>query len=218
MKLMKKIVVFGALLVIFFSSIVKGQDSGSYTLNFNRTYDLVAGYYGVQITHPGLRIGLETPLYAKVKDSEGKRRIQLAELDSFYHQKIIKKVFFVRPNLVFYYHNQNHMGLLINAEYVKRRVSRWNSFREMVVGVGYLRTFLGETYEVDDAGNVDKKILAGNGYFAPSFTLFIGKDYHLKNKDIAGFYMGPTLFLLVPYNSFFSASFSIEFGLRYKLF
>ncbi|KQC29099.1 hypothetical protein [Flagellimonas eckloniae] len=79
--------------------------------------------------------------------------------------------------------------------------------------LGYYRSFLPETYEVN-GDSVDKVFLPGRGYYAPSLSVGIGK--HRKGKVRSGSYFNINYTLRTPYNSGALPTFSLQYGFRFN--
>lgn len=79
--------------------------------------------------------------------------------------------------------------------------------------LGYYRSFLPETYEVN-GDSVDKVFLPGRGYYAPSLSVGIGKQR--KDKVRSGSYFNINYTMRTPYNSGALPTFSLQYGFRFN--
>lgn len=79
--------------------------------------------------------------------------------------------------------------------------------------LGYYRSFLPETYEVNGS-DVDKVFLPGRGYYSPSLSIGIGKQR--KDKIRSGSYFNINFRLRTPYNTGTLPSFSLQYGYRFN--
>nr|WP_299173208.1 hypothetical protein [uncultured Allomuricauda sp.] len=79
--------------------------------------------------------------------------------------------------------------------------------------LGYYRSFLPETYEVN-GDSVDKVFLPGRGYYAPSLSVGIGKQR--KGKVRSGSYFNINYTMRTPYNSGALPTFSLQYGFRFN--
>lgn len=175
-------------------------------------------YYGENLTHPGLKMGAEYVYKYKMKEGRKFSRIDADDFTDHFAERRPFRQKGVRVNLAGYYHHSNHTGFHLSAEIVKRRITRRKWTREFTAGVGYLHTFnTATTYVVNDEDEVSTIPLAGWNYFSPQFSVLLGKDYQVKNKNLVSVYGGFTLFGLIPYNHLFNANYSFELGMRYKL-
>ena len=79
--------------------------------------------------------------------------------------------------------------------------------------LGYYRTFLPETYEVN-GDEVDKVFLPGRGYYAPSLSVGIGRER--KGKVRSGSYFNINYTMRTPYNSGALPTFTLQYGFRFN--
>ncbi len=79
--------------------------------------------------------------------------------------------------------------------------------------LGYYRSFLPETYEVN-GDNVDKVFLPGRGYYSPSLSVGIGKQR--KGKVRSGSYFNITYNPRFNYNAGTLPTFSLQYGFRFN--
>ena len=165
-------------------------------------------YFGVLLTHPGIKIGSEYSLLKseKLKIKNDKLKINTSQL-------------FISPNLGVYYHKRNQIGFFINTEITYQKIFYCGFLWEITLGAGYLRTFLpNTTYQVDNQGHVKKVFLAGSNYFMPSFSMAVGKRFVRKSNKHLSFFFKPTIFLYMPYNTnkYPAPNIVFEFCLRYE--
>lgn len=79
---------------------------------------------------------------------------------------------------------------------------------------GYYRSFLPETYEVV-GDNVTNVFLPGRGYYAPSFSIGLGKLR--KGKKLTGRYFNLNFMLRTPFNAGTATSIFLQYGYRFNL-
>ena len=79
--------------------------------------------------------------------------------------------------------------------------------------LGYYRSFLPETYKVND-DDVNKVALPGRGYYAPSIAVGIGRQR--KGKKLTGRFVNVNLMLRTPYNATTLPAITFEYGYRFN--
>lgn len=165
-------------------------------------------YFGENMFHPGVKIGIEYPLKAKemikTKKNDKVKRRGLAWITG--------------ANLGFYRHKKNHTGLFLNGEFGGRFLTHKAKKIELSIGMGYIHTILdGETFTVDSGGQVSSKGITGQGGLMPSISLGWGKDLYWKNKSPWGWHLKGQYFFQIPYNAALLLRTGIELGLSYRL-
>jgi hypothetical protein len=80
--------------------------------------------------------------------------------------------------------------------------------------LGYYRSFLPETYEVK-GDEVTKVLFPGRSYYAPSFSIGLGKLR--KGKKLTGRYFNINLMYRTPYNAGTLPSISFQYGYRFNI-
>lgn len=163
-------------------------------------------YYGEIITHPGLRIGANYNLrqWEKVKTSR---------------KGVIKtkhKVIEITPSVGFYYHRRYQTGIFILPEIEYFRIKQNGKFFSIGLGLGYMRTFIPNTYEVLSNGEVNK-INAGHDYFIRNYYVIFGKDLSVKKGIPLQYFIKPQLMTASPNFPKKVAYFILEIGIKYKL-
>jgi hypothetical protein len=159
------------------------------------------------ITHPGIKVGIEHPLFEKDKVKETKRKIKHKK-----HQVISGANFGV------YSHFKYNTALFLNTEIGYRYIRQGGIIFETMIGIGYLRTFLnGKTYSVNENGDVRNVFLAGNNSFMPSISLGFGHDVSQKSNRITSWFIKPVVFIQMPYNSSVLPHLALEAGVNFHL-
>lgn len=182
------------LYLILLSGISMAQDNSSnYTVN--------VGYFGNNLWNEGFRLGLEKPrdTYTKTNKS-GKERTIVRSYSA---------------NLNLYHDSDSHTGVFITAGWSRKKHlnNRWN-FSTSLEPIGLYRSFLPETYEVDDNGDVSRVSLPGRFYLSPSASAGFGR-VSKENPD-NGWYARANITTLFPYNRVFMPLFNIEFGYHFS--
>lgn len=159
------------------------------------------GYYGETVTHYGLKVAYERPIWQHVK-----QRNQAT------------KQFLIAPSLAAYRHPQNHIGFVLSPELTYRRVGRRGGLFDLSVAPAYFRYFLdGTTYQAKPDGDFEKVRLAGGSAFMPTVSVGIGRDLSVKHNLPLSWYTRLNLMQQRPYNLFRLTRFSLEAGLVISL-
>lgn len=197
-------------IIIFYSQSTFAQNYTIDSIKVNRQeLPLSISYFSNFITDPGIKIGIERPLFAFQKSKttqNGCVRINMYQ-------------FFNTLNLGYYFVKEHSHTMFLNTEIGYRKTRKVGFKTEILIGVGYLRTFLtDETYEVDNQGNVDLVKAAGSNYFMPSISLGIGYDNAKKHPNFPlALALKPTLFFQYPYNSKLLTHIGFELNFSYQL-
>lgn len=196
----------------FFNTVYTQKTPKSETTNtqlsqhfFDRT-EFKVGYTGTIFWANGLNFGAEYLLKETLKTKNRKRGNRTNT-----HQ------FLLNGNLAFTtnFATKTDTGLLTNVGLIWRRTNKKG--KQFSIGVnplGYYRSFLPKTYEVN-GDSVDEVFLPGRGYYAPSLSVGIGKQR--KGKKLTGRYLNINFMLRTPYNAGALPSFSVQYGFRFHL-
>lgn len=172
---------------------------------FDRT-EFKVGYSGTIFWANGLNLGAEYLLKESHKTKDGKRGQRTNT-----HQFLFNGNLALTTNFA----NKTDTGLLTNIGLIWRRTNKkGKQFSIAVNPLGYYRSFLPKTYEVN-GDEVDEVFLPGRGYYAPSISVGIGKQR--KGKKITGRYLNVNFMLRTPYNAGALPSFSLQYGFRFHL-
>ena len=147
-------------------------------------------YFSEQLTHYGLKAGVEYPLRFQVKEKNRKGKMIRPK----------EKLIFATLNLGFYRHPKNHYAVFLLPEIAMRK-TKDNGFKSgFFLGLGYLRRFNdGPTFSVDENGNVDQKTLGGENRLLTSFSYEIGKDWSKSKGMPLAWHVKPTLLFSIPH-------------------
>jgi hypothetical protein len=134
--------------------------------------------------------------------------------------KVKTREFLLRGDLGFYWDPGSHVGLFTTYGIGYRKTgTKGFQFNLGANPLGYYRSFLPETYEVNDNGDVEKVFLPGRSYYAPSFTLGLGKkmkpDGFLGNT-FSAWYLNLNTILLYKYNANSLPLVFVEFGFMFN--
>lgn len=191
------------ILFVFTTTLLYAQkDSISF---FNDKLNYYGTYSGNNMINPGLNFGANYNLLIKKKQKQKKNK-----------KKITTRQLDLDGNIGFYWDPFSHCGLYTNygITYVKTK-TKGLLLQVGLNPLGYYRSFLPETYEIDKNVEVNKIFLPGRSYYAPSFNVGIGHTrsdkflnaWHLKFKTI----------ILTPYNRNYLPLLFIEYGYSFKL-
>jgi len=153
-------------------------------------------YLGEMITHPGIRLGLDYPL-RQWENSKSMNELQISPTLGFYTHRRYQTALFFIPDIRIM--RQNQKGGQIGAG----------------LGLGYLRTFIPNTYEVGSDGQV-QKTLAGYHYLATSVSLHFGRMLNLQRREM-GYYVRPQFVFATPGFPRGTGYFWLELGIQLKL-
>lgn len=163
-------------------------------------YRYSVAYFGNNLWNPGLKLGMEYTW--KVNTNVVK-----SEAEGIF----TKKEWIPGANIGLYLDPGSHAGLFTNAGIGYRRINaKGNARFASLHPAGIYRSFLTETYRFNEQGDVERVPLPGNFYFAPAFSLGIGKftDPALQS----GWYTRLTVITLIPYNHWIMPLINLETG------
>ncbi|UII75836.1 hypothetical protein LV716_16465 [Flagellimonas sp. HMM57] len=164
-----------------------------------------AGFVGTVFWSNGLSVGAE---YLWIENEKTKTRKGTARTNT--HQ------FLFNGNLGFVtnFSSKTDTGAYTNFGLTWRRTNKkGKQFNIEMNPLGYYRSFLPETYEVN-GDSVDKVFLPGRGYYAPSLSVGIGKQRKGKVRSASYFNINYTM--RTPYNAGALPTFSLQYGFRFN--
>ncbi len=173
--------------VLFLQNLAFGQPSKpSFSIAF----------FGEGITHPGLKVGLAYDLTGWSNPrKEVAKTISLGSSVGFYFHRRYQTGVFVLPELA--YNRQNVKGRSFSFGF----------------GLGYLRTFIPNTYEVDVSGEI-AKITPGHNYFLSNLFVAFGKKVRSGKGHLKSYYVKPQLLYAIPNFPNGVGYFALEVGLK----
>jgi hypothetical protein len=182
----------------------KPQDS--ITILKEKVKGISISYFAEYLTHYGLKVGTEYPLWSKEK-------IKVRRNSKAIHKN---KSVFITGNIGCYIHKRYHTGLFINSEIGYRKTRNKGLTCEYLLGIGYLHTFLqGDTYRVNDNGSVERVILAGQSNLMTSLAFGLGYNFNYHFHKPFSLYLKPGFFIQYPYNTAIAIRPTIESGIFY---
>lgn len=161
-------------------------------INSKKTSSNLRFAYNSSIIYPGIRMGIEIP----VNEIYRLKKIRKSGTKSILKERNIS------CNSGWYHHPDFHDNLYFTLEWTMRRKYTGRFFRDVAIGTGYSRTFLGgTTYKVDNDGNVG--IIKGAGY---NYAMIVagagfGFDFSEEEKLSYSVFSRLNILIMFPYNS-----------------
>lgn len=141
--------------------------------------------YNATIIYPGFRVGVEYPI----------KRIDVTKHRKKRSVRHFSKHRYLSGEVGYYHHKTFHDNIYLLFGWQMRKQRPRGFFTEFSPALGYSRTFLGgETYRVDDAGNI--KLLKLAGYNYAMLAIGGGCGYSFKSRVSA--YFRPSLLTMFP--------------------
>lgn len=174
-------------------------------ISFLDRTEFKASYFGNIFWNNGINLGAEYLLKENKKTKYPKRGQRTNT-----HQFLLNGTLGFTTN----FSTKTDTGVFTNYGVTWRRTNKkGKQFSIAVNPLGYYRSFLPETYEVN-GDNVNKVSLPGRSYYAPSITVGIGKQR--KGKKLTGRFFNVNLMLRTPYNATTLPAISFEYGYRFN--
>ncbi len=168
----------------------------SLSANAQTKLNLGGGYFGENITYPGM--------------------IAEFEYEKFHTGKFSTPL---KIDIGFYNHPRSHSALLIDLHegfrmYTKNQ--RW--YFEQSIGLGAMLSFYNEDiWHVDETGNVARVSSFANVDFMPSVTFGCGFNLTPNNETAHFIWIRPKLFWQLPYNNLATVHTALMIGYSYNL-
>jgi hypothetical protein len=192
------------LLVLFFPMLLFAQEEQPEPMGLNLRYN--ASYYGNNLWNPGLKVGAayvfrETHFDGKVKSGKEKHKM---------HQ------FMVTGDFGFFWDPKDFTAVFtyFGVTYRKTNTKGFN-YNFGLSPAALYRSFLPETWEVDDEGSVSQVTLPGRFYYAPTLIMGIGKKMK-EGKMFNAWFMNLNIMTLIKYNANMMPLLNFEFGYRFN--
>ena len=203
---MKKLVVLLLILCIGMVANAQNKTLGELPINIS--------YFGESGVHPGLKVGVEYPLWQK--DKYKKRFFKKREKKIGSKGK--RKELYGAGNLAFYNHANNHSGLLLGGELGWRRTKlRKGQTLGASLGLGYLQRFYNiDTYQLGSGSTPDQLGLSGRSIVFTSLSVSMGRDLSIRKNIPMTWHIKPTLLFQMPYNHTVVPTAALELGITYK--
>jgi hypothetical protein len=156
---------------------------------YESSYSYSVSYFGNNLWNPGLKLGVEHAW-----------------------KRPVLKAWNVAGNIGMYLDPGSHAGLFSNAGISYRSTSAKGRNRLIALNpAGIYRSFLAETYSYDSQGGVTRVMLPGTLYYAPAFSLGIGKFTDPSSQS--GWFTQVTVITLLPYNHWIMPLINLEAGI-----
>jgi len=127
-------------------------------------------YIGHDYFRPGIKVG--TQFHYNKRTKERKRS-----------KKIIRKSYFINPQIGLNVHYRNHTALILNIEFGSQRKYPNGLYTAISAGVGNLTQFnWGNTYLLQEDNSIKEKQWASRSYFLPNLNLEMGKEINSKTE------------------------------------
>lgn len=181
---MKRLFVFGLLLLPMAAS---------------AQHQIRAAYFGETITHYGLKLAYDRPVFHRAFTNKRGNAIQ--------HQ------FLVGGGIAFFRHPHQQKGLLLSPEVTWRRIGKRGGLFDVALSPAFFRYFYeGSTYEYVD-GHFRKITLAGRNAFLPTLSVGGGRDLAVSKNLPLMWYYRVHLMRQYPYNASTLTRFALEVGI-----
>lgn len=161
---MTRILIF-LVLQTFFVNDSLAQVAQTQAANPNRVYFFTLSYFGEKGFHPGLQLSINRSLKTSSDAEKQKNRFDIGFSSSAY------------------YHNKNHIGLLLTPSCSFIRSNKKGFEYGLKSEGGFMRRFYqGDVFEVDNNGFVKQKYLAGQNAFTYGAYIVLAKNWHTKKS------------------------------------
>lgn len=169
---------------------------------FFSEWKVTASYFGNNLWNPGLQFSLEKVLTTKSIEKSKRDKIKIK------HRQV-----YINGNIGFYYDNPTHLAVFNNYQVNLRRVREKGKYLTIGAGPGIVRTFLPETYEVTDNGDVVKVKYPGRLYAAPVLSFGTGRLW--KRNGTFPWTLKIQNFWWLNYNNGVLPQINIEYGYHF---
>lgn len=157
-------------------------------------------YFGILGTHPGVKFGFQKPL-ATINRTQTNTNLN----------EII-----AATNVIIYFHRRNHLGWGLNLEIGYRNKKFEKTNKEVMFGIGYLRSLLpNPVYEFNPDNTFSRKKFSGTNHLLKTVSLGLGAN---KGENInSNFWLlKPTLLHLRPFNTKSTVNFALDVGYHFQ--
>ena len=168
--------------------------------------NISVSYAGEMATNPGAKISFNYTLkhWRKVsKDNRG-----LAKLKT--------KNYSLNFSLGFFNHERYQTAFYFLPEFEINSANKKGWFCGMGAGLGYMRTIIYNTYEVDKNGNVNA-VNAGHNYGMASVFFTFGQDLYIRKQKNWKWFVKPQFAMAFPAYPNVTGYFLLEAGVAYRL-
>lgn len=178
-------------LFAFFPILALGQKKFSSAPSWEKR-TMVLGYYGDQVSNPGVFFAYE---YALVNNVKTKIRVKRGLNNTKYKTHRLELV----PNLTSYWDPQAHIGIVPNLALQYKKVNNRRWMMNTGIGMGAFMNYLPEVFTVND-GQVSERSRQLNSYLAPSINWSFGRVKN-NNGKLTGLEFGIRNHFLLGFNN-----------------
>ncbi len=174
---------------------------------FNITTSLVAqnvrlSYFGENVTHYGIRGGLEYALHHSEKPKDN---------------STVQHDLTFGVHLTLFRHPNNHFGVILSPELGWRRTGKRGGMVQAALSPGLIRSiYEAKTYKTDEIGGFQQVTLAGQWGFLPGISLGVGKDFSVKHDTPIILFTNVHYMRQYPYNKTYLIRPALEAGIIIK--
>lgn len=163
-------------------------------------------YWGEMIGHPGLKLEANYHLqeWESVKNKRNGTEI------------IKSKALVLSPYLAFFHHKRYQTGITPGLSFAYDVSKSNNKTFSAGIGLGYLRTYVPNTYQISEAGEMEKTT-AGHNYFTGSAFVSWGRAFEQNGFIPSRAYIKPQLMYAMPNFPNAVAYLLFEVGVNYKI-
>jgi hypothetical protein len=162
-----------------------------------RPESLSIAYWGEMISHPGLKAEANYSLKSWEKEKQ-------------------KKNIVLSPSLGVFYHKRYQTGVLPAVGLSYQSVRGAKKTFSGGLDLGYLRTFVPNTYQITEEGLMEG-IVAGHNYLATNVYVSLGRNIIQDGMKPSTIYVKPQFMLALPNFPNAVGYFMLEIGLKYQL-
>lgn len=189
---------FASAMCIFLVISAKGQKLAPHSVS--------VAYWGQMVGHPGIKLqaNYHVKEWERVKNKKNGTEI------------IKSKALVLSPHLAFFHHKRYQTGITSGLSLAYDVVKSNNKTFSTGLGLGYLRTYVPNTYQISESGQMEKT-LSGHNYLAGSAFVSWGRAFQQKGLVPSRAYLKPQLMYSLPNFPNAVAYLLLEVGVNYKL-
>lgn len=204
---MRKKTLITLVLIIPLSIIAQDKKNFNKDINIGEYTPLSASYYANLGIYPGIKLAFDWNL-----------RMIEKKINKQKQTKTIRKLIILSPYISYHSHKQSKKTLIIGGDINFRRYSKRLFFREIGLGLAYLRKFnQGKTWEVKNNGKINEIGSSSRGYLAPTLSLSIGKRFTFPKNTPFDAFAKINAIIITNYNAAILPEPNIEIGIRISL-
>jgi hypothetical protein len=159
------------------------------------------GYFGEMVSHPGLKVAAHFNLKSTEKIKKQKKIVKTLEWS---------------PAIYGFHHRRYQTGIILMPEITAKRINQKGNFWMVSIGAGYLRTFVPNTFSLQENGNVEK-VIAGQNQLALSLSAGFGHRFQRPGLQQLSWHFQPQFIYALPGFPKGIGYFAINAGISYHL-